>query len=77
MHLIIILQVSFYKTSPLERKLRNTIDYMISLCYLLPFIFMGKFVDSDNEDSDSDQIQPMEWLGFLRDENIHYSVGFV
>ena len=52
-------------------------DYLNSICYLLPFIFMGKFVDSDHEDSDSDKIQPMEWQGFLRDENIHYSVGFV
>ena len=47
------------------------INYFISLCLLNPLLFIGKFVDSETEGETK-----MEWLGFLKDEFIHFKLGF-
>ena len=58
------------KTSAFERKWRGLILYMVSICYIFPIVFVGRFVDSDKNGQ-------LEWEGFLKDEYIHYKLGIV
>lgn len=58
------------KTSAFERKWRGLILYMVSICYIFPIVFVGRFVDSDENGK-------LEWEGFLKDEYIHYKLGIV
>ena len=81
---VTILKIGYYNTFKQERYLRNALDYFISLTFLLPFIFIGKFIDPNFLDGPEDEagedgeikIVPLEWLGFLNDEYIHFTCGF-
>ena len=49
---------------------------MTSLCFLHPIVFVGRYIDSDVQNK-SDEIQKLEWEGFLKDEYIHHNLGYV
>ena len=41
---------------------------------MIHVIFIGRFIDSDNEDA---EIQEMQFEGFLKDEYLHYDLGML
>ena len=66
--MVITHQITVYSGSRLEAMLRNSVDYLISICFILPVFSIGRFIETD---------EGTMWEGFFLDENIQSSFGFV